>query len=406
MHHLVHRFAPRFDSRWIVGLVLVALVVAGFALVRWGAPGPELRLLVLGPDGQFHESLAVPAAWADTATTTPDAVARFQLILAVRNAGFEEAMPGELVLSVPARYRLLGPGGEELDGVTDLTSPLTRYALDPRLGPIQPGGLPVLLPAFETLSLEVIIPRYYCVELADSIPEFVPAPPPALGPMSRVRILYAIDDTARGERWSGTLALELDTSFMAVTMPSRPPTFAMEVNPEVAQPDLGPLQEAGSQAIRCGEPEAPMEMVSTIWESDTGARMITLEYGGAIRKHLYDIDGDGVIDRESWDPEGRGRFTATRRAQFPIPDFLLPPPTGVRYDMARFDDIPPDSLARLDPLRGAMAGPGPLPVQRPDAPAPVAAPALPPREGLPPRDELPEPQIRRPAQPLGRPIQN
>jgi hypothetical protein len=128
--------------------------------------------------------------------------------------------------------------------------------------------------------------------------------------------------------------------------------------------------------------------------------MITLEYGGAIRKHLYDLDGDGVIDRESWDPGGRGRFTATRRVQFPIPDFLLPPPTGVRYDMARFDEIPPDSLARLDPLRGAMAGPGPLPVQGSDSPVPVAAPALP------ARDDLPEPQIRRPPQPLGRPIQN
>jgi hypothetical protein len=397
MRHLLLRFTPRFDFRWVVGLILAGIIVAGLAFVRWTQPGPILELLVLGPDGQFHERLEVPSAWSDTTTVTPDGVARFRIIFGLRNSGFTTGYPHRLFLSIPARYRLVGPGGEALDGVADPTSPLIRYELDPRLGEVEPQRLPVLLPAFESLWLEAIVPRYYCVEVADSIPDFVPAPPPPLNAMSQVRLLYVLEDSTVEERWSGTIALQLDTSLMVVPMPARPPTFGMEVNPELAQPDLGPLVEAGRREVQCGEPEAPMHMVSTIWEAESGARLITLEYGGEVRKHLYDLNGDGVIDRESWDPEGRGRFTATRRAQLPIPDFLLPPPTGVRYDMAAFDDIPPDSLARLDPLRGAMPGPGPLEIRRPDSPAPVVAP---------PREELPEPQIRRQPQPLGRPIPN
>jgi hypothetical protein len=397
MRHLFLRFSPRFDFRWVVGLILAGIIVAGLAFVRWTQPGPILELLVLGPDGQFHETLEVPAAWGDTSTVTPDGVARYRVIFGLRNSGYTMGHPHRLVLSVPARYRLVGPGGEALDGVADPTSPLVRYELDPRLGGVEPQRLPVLLPAFESLWLEVVIPRYYCVEVADSIPDFVPAPPPPLNAMSQVRLLYVLEDSTVEERWSGTVTLQLDTSLMVVAMPPRPPTFGMEVNPDLAQPDLGQLVEAGRREVQCGEPEAPMHMVSTIWESESGARLITLEYGGEVRKHLYDLNGDGIIDRESWDPEGRGRFTATRRAQLPIPDFLLPPPTGVRYDMAAFDDIPPDSLARLDPLRGAMPGPGALDIRRPDAPAPVVAP---------PREELPEPQVRRPPQPLGRPIPN
>jgi hypothetical protein len=397
MRHLFLRFTPRFDFRWVVGLFLAGIIVAGLAFVRWTQPGPILELLVLGPDGQFHETLEVPAAWGDTTTVTPDGVARFRVIFGLRNAGYTTGHPHRLVLSVPARYRLVGPGGEALDGVADPTSPLVRYELDPRLGEVEPQRLPVLLPAFESLWLEVVIPRYYCVEVADSIPDFVPAPPPPLHAMSQVRLLYVVEDSTVEERWSGTITLQLDTSLMVVPMPARPPTFGMEVNPDLAQPDLGQLVEAGRREVQCGEPEAPMHMVSTIWEAESGARLITIEYGGEVRKHLYDLNGDGIIDRESWDPEGRGRFTATRRAQLPIPDFLLPPPTGVRYDMAVFDDIPADSLARLDPLRGAMPGPGPLEIRRPDSPAPVEAP---------PREELPEPQIRRPPQPLGRPVPN
>jgi hypothetical protein len=425
MRYLFRRFAPRFDRRWLVVLVLVGLVVAAATFVRWGSPDPELELLALGPDGQFHQSLAIPLEWSDSATATPDAVARFQLILGVRNVGHRTARPGRLVLSVPARYRVTDAWGEELPSASDPASPLVSYLIEPRMEPVEPGRVPSLLPEHETLWLEAIIPRYYCVELADAIPEFVAAPPPPIDAMSEVLMLYAFDRGELGVRQTGTLTFQIDPSMLAVTMPEQPPTFAMHTDPRQAWPIAGALQHVGSTDVRCGEPEAPMEMESHVWETEGGARVITLAYGGVVRKYLFDVNGDGVIDRESWDPEGGGRFTATRQARLPIPGFLLPATPSIRYDMSRFAEIPPDSLARLDPLRGAMAGPGPMPrlglaAREPDmapgAPTAPAAPttrpigqpaeaAAPASEGAaPPADAAPAPPARRPLRPLGRPI--
>jgi hypothetical protein len=422
----MRRFVPRFDSRWLVGLLIVGVVVAGVTMVRWGVAPAELELMVLGQDGQFHAVLEMPADWGETATVTTDAVARFPLILGVRNTGIGPARPGRLQLAVPLRYRLTGPGGEELDGRVDPATPLITYTLDPRLESIEPGLLPAMLPAYETLWIEALVPRYYCVEMGGGIPEFLPAPPPPLTAMSDVRIFYVLEGGDMPERQTGTLSLRLDTTLMAVTMPAQPPAFPIETGAELARPALGPLQLVGSRQVLCGEPEAPMELLSTVWESEGGARLITLDYGGTVRKHLFDLNGDGVIDRESWDPEGDGRFTATRRVRMPTPEFLLPLPTAVAYDMARFDGIPADSLARLDPMGRAMPGPGPLPVGV-DAPeprvappvaatpgAPPAPPGAPGAPGAPPAAAPPvepaepaptPPPARRPAQPLGRPVQ-
>jgi hypothetical protein len=419
MRHVAARFVPRLDGRWAIALVAAGLVVAAATFVRWGDPVVEMELLALGPDGQFHDQLDVPADWADTATTTTDAVVRFPLILGVHNIGHTAGRPERVILRIPARFRLAGPGGEELPARIDAATPLVSYRLQPRLGPVEPGRLPTLLPGLETLWIEAIVPRYYCVGLGEGVPEFVPAPAPALGAMSQVRIFYALEGSDLRERQTGVLELRLDTARMAVPMPEQPPTFAVETDAAAARPEMAPLRLVGSRQVQCGEPEAPMEMLSTVWETEGGARLITLDHAGTVRKHLYDLDGDGIIDRESWDPEGNGRFTATRRARLPIPEFLLPPPTGAAYDMGRFADIPPDSLARLDPYARAMRGPGPVPIvtgpdplpervdpPRPAAPAPLGAPAAAPpapatAEPAPPAQ--PTPPVRRGA-PLGRPV--
>jgi hypothetical protein len=421
MRHVFMRLTPRFGPPALVVLILAGIVAAAAVFVRWSQPLPELELLVLGPDGQFHEDLTLPAEWADTATVTPDGVARFRLILGVRNVGYETSLPGRLILAVPARYRITGAAGQELPSATDPASPLVSYLIEPRLEPVEPGRLPSLLPAHETLWLEAVVPRYYCVELAESIPEFVVAPPAPAEAMSEVRLYYAFEGGDLERRHTGTLTVRVDPSFLAVTMPPQPPTFPMVVDAELARPDLGPLRHVATHAVRCGEPEAPLEMQSSVWEAEGGARLIVLEYGGAPRKYLYDLNGDGVIDRESWDPEGAGRFTATRRAQLPIPDFLLPPTPPARFDLARFAEIPPDSLALLDPFRRAMQEPGAMPelgaqVRDLDAAPPAPAPAAP-RDGLPGRPDpdpaaeptepppaQPPPPARPPAQPLGRPV--
>jgi hypothetical protein len=381
MRHLLLRVTPRFDRRWLAALIFAGLAVAAAAYVRWGTPVSQLDLLILGPDGQFHDTVELPRDWADTATTTPEAVARFRLILGVRNLGPETVRPGRLVLSVPARYRLTGAGGEPLARSMDPASPLVRHLIEPRLEPVEPGRLPVLLPAHETLWLEAIVPRYHCVELAEFIPEFVPAQPPPLQAMREIRLLYSFEGGDLERRLTGTLSVRVDTTLLAVPMPPPAPTFPMVTDPELARPAVGEVRHVGSREVQCGEPESPMELVSQVWETEAGGRLITLEYGGAVRKHLYDLNGDGVIERESWDPDGTGRFIATRRAEFAVPEFLLPIAPAVRYDMAAFEGLPPDSLNRLDPFRGAMEGPGPMPRLGLDFREPLAAPRTAPPAG-------------------------
>ena len=334
--------------------------------IRWQGPAPPLELVALGPEGEFVDTLRVPVEWGDTATTTPDAVARVPLILGVRNLGREPVTPERLSLSIPLQYRLTDRGGGELAGRLEAGSPLITYVLLPGLRPVEPERLPELLPAHDTLWLEVVIPTFYCVAVGDSIPEFVPAPPPPLQPMSDLRIFYSFEGGDLKERRTGTLAVRVDTALLAVDPPEQPPVFPMRTDPELARPDLGPLRRVGSRRARCGEGEAGMELLSTVWETTGGGRFITLDYGGTVRKHLYDLDGDGVIERESWAPAGDA-FTATRRAQLPIPAFLLPPAHTGRYPLARFDSLTADSLRRLDPFRRAMPGPGPVPG---DTPAP------------------------------------
>lgn len=396
--HLLLRLSPRLDGRWLIGLLIVGALLAAGTFIRWSGPPPPLHLLALGPEGQFRDTVDVPASWGDTATTTPGAVARVPLILGVRNAGTRPVRPGRLSLSLPLRYRLSAAAGEALEPVSQPGSPLLTYTFDPELAPVEPERLPTLLPAHDTLWLEVVIPSYYCVALADSIPEFVPAPPPPVRMLGDVRIFYSFEGGQLSERRTGTLTVRVDTTLLQVQMPPSPPSFPMQADPVRASPDLGALRYAGSRRSMCGEPESPMELLSIVWETPSGGRFIALDYGGRVRKRLYDLDRDGVIERESWDPDGDGTFEATRRARLAIPEFLLPVASGP-YDMARLDSLPADSLARLDPFRRAMPAPGPVPAGVPDSAPSRAAD----RAGLPSLDSLPEPRIG-PTGPLGRPV--
>lgn len=390
--HLLQRISPSFDRRWLIAIIVVAVLVGLASFIRLGGSVPPLQLFVLGPDGTFQDTVALPAGWADTVTSTPDGVARFPLILAVRNPGTRPLDPQRLELSLPFRYRMTGPRGDEPPSRMDPASPLITYVLDPGLGTVEPQRLPELLPGLDTVWLEVVIPSYYCVAVADSIPEFVVAPPPPLSSLAQLRIFYSFSGGDLPDRHTGTLAVRLDTTVLEKDMPEQAPAFPMEADRQRAMPEFQALSYVGSRRARCGEADDPMELLSTVWEDPSGARFIALDYGGAVRKHLYDLDGDGVIDRESWDPDRDGVFEATRRARLPIPEFLLPQARSTLYDMARLDTLPPDSLARLDPFRRAMPGPSRLPEPGDTAPpAPVA-------------DEPPPRPAPRGPQPLGRPL--
>lgn len=312
---------PRIDYRWLVALVVVATAVVVIRSIPRAVPAPPLELVALGPGGGFSDTLAVPASWRDTTTT---GVVRVPLVLGVRNTGARPARPGQLALSLPAPYRLSDPAGE-LETEHQAGSPLVRYVFETGLAPVPPGRLPTLLPARDSLWLEVVIPSYYCVALADSVPELIPAGPPAPGTLSEVRIFYSLQDGDLVRRRTGTLTVRLDTALLDVEVPAPPPSYPVVMDSATATPDVGELQLVGQRLSRCGEPRHAMELHSTVWRTARG-RMIALEYAGVERKRLYDLDGDGVIERESWDANGDGVFESTRRSRLPIPAFLLPAP--------------------------------------------------------------------------------
>src|SRR5690606_39434496 len=73
-------------------------------LFRSWRDGPaELELVALNADGAFEQSIAVPAAWADTLYAAPGIAARVPLVLGVRNSGGEPARPQRLEISAPSR---------------------------------------------------------------------------------------------------------------------------------------------------------------------------------------------------------------------------------------------------------------------------------------------------------------
>lgn len=318
------RPALRIDYRWLIGLIAVAAAVAVFRALPRSVPEPPLQLVALGPDGRFSDTLAVPGSWGDTLRTT--GLVRVPLVLAVRNTGERPASPERLSLSLPARYRLTDPEGE-LGAEAHAGSPLVRYTFPTGLAPVQPGRLPTLLPDRDTLWLDVMVPSYYCVALADSVPELIPAAPPSLSTLSEVRIFYSLDGGDLTHRRTGTLTVRLDTALLHMEMPGTSPAFPVVMDSATAMPDVGELQLVGRRTSQCGEPRDPMELRSTLWLTDRGGRVIALELGGVERKRLYDLDGDGVIERESWDADGDGVFEATRRSRLSTPEFLLPPRT-------------------------------------------------------------------------------
>ena len=326
------RFLPQLGAPLVVGLSVLAVVVAVVVLAPEPEPEPALQLVALAPDGAFRDTLVAPATLRDT---TPRGATRVPLVLGVRNTGAAPARPDTVTLSLPARYRLEVPG-RVLVGRVEAGSPLATYTTATGLtGPVAPGRLPELLPSVDTVWLEVAVPRYYCVALGDSVPELIPAPAPPPATLSDVRIFYSFAGGDLDRRRTGTLTVHLDPSLVELPEASPPPTFPVRMDTALATPDVGELRHAGTKRAECGEPQAPMELGSTLWLTEGEGRVIELEYGGAVRKRLYDLDADGVVERESWDADGDGVFESTRRARLPTPAFLIP--AGA---------LPPDSLQR------------------------------------------------------------
>lgn len=309
---------------------MVAILAAAAAAVLL-VPGPErlsrLELVALDGSGRFADSVAIPEAASDTVTHVIGAVARVPLVLGVRNAGSSPAAPGRLELSLPGQVRLTDGAGTELPAVETAGSPLVRYSFAADFPRVAPHRLPELLPGLDTLWLEIVVPTFYCVALADSVPEFIPAPAPAPETLAGIRIFYVFEGGELGDRHAGVLALALDEAIVQREQPlleTRPSSSG----PPGAPPDTLAMTRVGRRHSDCGDPAAPIELRSTLWRTPTGGRVFALAHGGRDRKYLYDLDADGYIERETWDTDGDGRMDRGRATRLPIPDFLVPIPAA------------------------------------------------------------------------------
>lgn len=356
MHYLLRRFRARIRGRWILlGLLLLGLGAAALFFVRggWGG-GSYLELVALDQYGAFAEEISIPAAWTDGADSEWGAVTRFPLLLGIRNLGPDAAQPARLEMSVPVRFRLSSSGRDVLASFHSPGEPLVRYAVTSDLPPAPPGVQPAFIGP-DTIWLEPILPSVYCIAAEDSVPEFVAAPPPDLETLSDVLIFYSLHGSELNGRQTGLLRVQLEPDAMRVeAAPEVRVSTATVFQPEIPGPELPGLAYGGHRYAACGEPETPVELFATTWNTLGGGRMIVLSIGGRDRKYLYDITGDGYVDAERWDADGDGRFESMRAVRFPIPSFLIPIVHDPTFDWSLIAELSPDSVARLNPYRNAQ----------------------------------------------------
>ncbi|MEX1184098.1 MAG: hypothetical protein WEF86_12780 [Gemmatimonadota bacterium] len=320
---------------WTLLLLVVGLLVAASFWIGPLRPLPaELELLAITGD------MAVPDVHVAGAVTE-NGLVRFAVPVAVRNAGARAARPRRLMLSVPARYRLALTRGRLVGQVTPGV-PLRRYEIDLAAPVLEPGAVTVRLPTLDTLWLEPDLPRYYCTLTDGRVPEFEPAPPYDPATLADVRIFYSFVSDVADERSTGVLTVHVDSSLLQVQPAPRPPLFPVVFHEGVGGlPDLGALHVTGTRTAWCGDPEQPVELLTMIWGNAAGSRALVVHVDGRPRKHLYDVNGDGIVELETWDADGDEHFEARREARFAIPEFLLPLPPR-NPELLRPDSIPPD----------------------------------------------------------------
>jgi hypothetical protein len=337
----------RITRGWAALLVLALALLAGaYWLGPMTTPPPELELVVMD-DGRPVVDISA-RGYVDAR----EGVLRIPLQLAVRNAGPRPARPQQIALHVPGQFRVATARGR-LPGDVAQGVPLRRYVLPVSAPPVAPDAPPVPLPGLDTIWLEPDLPRYYCVARTNNVPEFMPAPQYDPGALAQLQIFYSV--RSGGQRSTGLLNVNLDPAQLAVQPAEMPPTFpTVFEEPQAQVPELGALRYGGSRTAWCGDPERPMELYVVTWITAANGRFYVIHVQGEPRKHLYDLNGDGTIELETWDVTGDGRFEARRQARFAVPEFLQPLPQ--HRDALLPDTVRPDSVW-LALFHNAAAGP-------------------------------------------------
>ena len=325
--------AQRFRFRPPRGLVVLFLVLgAVIAAAFWIGPfrpvPAELQLVLAdAPAG-------VPLVLPNTGT---DQEPRYPLVLALENRGGRTARPVSVSLSVPATFRLTSDRVPlAVDGAAG--NPLVRYQLPVRERKVVPGSPAEPLIGGDTLWLEPQLSDYYCTALADSVPEFVPAPAVPASELADVQVYYSFGERSYHGREAGLLSVRLDSTALNRRPAPMPPSFPTQVHePEMPRPELGTLRSVGTRLAECGDPQQPLELYTATWETAAGGRFLVVYLNGAPRKQLFDLNRDSIIELEMWDPDSDGRFEARREASYAIPPFLLP-------ERPRIEPVVADSL--------------------------------------------------------------
>jgi hypothetical protein len=229
-----------------------------------------------------------------------------------------------LHVSLPASYRLRS-ARYELPREVVPGNPLVRYTLPVTASELRPDANPQPLADLDTVWLEPRLDDWYCITMADSIPEFAPAPATNPAQLANVQAFYSVEDARANVRTTGLLRVRLDPAALARPPRAHPPVYPAETRePFIPGPAMDALTPAGSRTSLCGDPQQPLELFTSTWETTAGGRLLVVYLNGAPRKQLYDLNGDSIVELEMWDGNGDGRFEARRPARFPIPDFLLP----------------------------------------------------------------------------------
>ena len=353
MRHVLQRLGFR-ATRGLAVLLLIAGVLSAAAFwIGPLRPAPAELHLVAASEGQYQQVVRMPASVADTFSLDGAAVGRYPLVLAMYNTGARAAEPVQLALSLPGQYRLTNSRGEAYPPRTVPGNPLTRYVFDLKPTVVPPGETPLALPGLDTLWLEPTVPSYYCTTFSDSIPEFVPAPPQNPALLANVNIFYSFA-TRSSARQTGILTIQLDPEAVRRDVAAPVNTFPTTIRePEVRRPQVPALFLVGTRVSQCGDAAYPLQIHSTLYRTPDGGRVFVLSLNNVVRKYLYDLNRDSIIELEIWDPDNDGLFEAGRPARMPIPEFLMPlrPPRTIIDSLLTDSTGAPLDSAAIDSLR-------------------------------------------------------
>jgi hypothetical protein len=370
MDPILKRFKPRITRGWALLLLFAgAVTAAAFWIGPLRAVPAELRLYARADDGAFAERVAFDASAAKRDPAAGGAP-RLPLLLGITNAGARPARPAALFLSVPATFRLLDAAGEPFPSTREVGNPLVRYRIDLEPSTVEPGPAVRPLGVADTLWLEPVLRDYYCTFGPEGVPDFVAAPERDPAVISHVEIFYSFS-AATVARQAGLLTVMVEPSLLVHEAAPQPPAFpATVVEPAAARPPMAGLVEVGSRIANCGDDDQDDELHTVLWETPTGGRFFVVYHGGVPRKQLFDLDRDGVIELEMWDPDADGDFEARRAARLRTPSFLLP--AGVAAAGAtQAARVPAADSAWLRVFYDVGAGPFRF-VRPPDTPADTA----------------------------------